>query len=116
MSGKSKVISSSKPAFAKGGTHQGGWAMVGEQGPELAFMPPARIYSAPQTQSMLGSTAALESALARVAELEERLVVLMEAYVQRDVKTGDRIAAGVEAQVQAVALGGARARPIGVPA
>jgi phage-related minor tail protein len=42
------------PAFAEGGTHAGGWALVGEDGPELAFMPPAHIYTAPQTQTLLG--------------------------------------------------------------
>lgn len=61
------------PAFANGGTHAGGWAMVGEHGPELAYMPPARIYTAPQTSAMLGgSTQQLEALvtelLARIAE------------------------------------------------
>ncbi|WOI43788.1 hypothetical protein [Acidovorax sp. BLS4] len=41
------------PAFAAGGDHLGGWAVVGEQGPELAYMPPARIYTASDTRSML---------------------------------------------------------------
>jgi DNA-binding FrmR family transcriptional regulator len=41
------------PAFAKGGDHQGGWAMVGEDGPELAYMPPARIYNATQTRQLM---------------------------------------------------------------
>ncbi|MFZ2309596.1 MAG: hypothetical protein WAW73_19630 [Rhodoferax sp.] len=40
------------PHFAGGGVHAGGWAMVGERGPELAYMPPARIYNAADTQSM----------------------------------------------------------------
>lgn len=42
------------PAFAEGGTHSGGWAMVGERGPELAYMPPSHIYNAPDTDSILG--------------------------------------------------------------
>jgi hypothetical protein len=41
------------PAFRNGGTHAGGWAMVGEAGPELAYMPPARIYSNGDTRQML---------------------------------------------------------------
>jgi len=41
------------PAFAAGGYHSGGWAMVGEKGPELAYLPPARIYTAPDTSSIL---------------------------------------------------------------
>lgn len=40
------------PAFARGGDHRGGWAMVGEEGPELAYLPPARIYSASATRGM----------------------------------------------------------------
>lgn len=41
------------PAFAGGGWHAGGWAMVGENGPELAHMPPAQIYTAANTRAML---------------------------------------------------------------
>ena len=44
------------PAFADGGWHSGGWAMVGERGPELAYMPPAQIYTAPQTSALLTRT------------------------------------------------------------
>lgn len=44
------------PAFADGGGHGGGWAMVGERGPELAYLPPARIYTASDTRSMLNSS------------------------------------------------------------
>ncbi|WP_197919311.1 phage tail length tape measure family protein [Thiosulfatihalobacter marinus] len=49
------VVLGTIPAFASGGVHGGGWAMVGERGPELAYMPPARVYSAPQTRDMLSS-------------------------------------------------------------
>ncbi|MCG7598897.1 hypothetical protein MHM84_03800 [Halomonas sp. McH1-25] len=41
------------PGFASGGLHTGGWRLVGEQGPELEYTPPSRIYSASQTSSML---------------------------------------------------------------
>ncbi len=41
------------PAFEKGGDHRGGWAVVGETGPELAYMPPARIYNASQTRQLM---------------------------------------------------------------
>lgn len=41
------------PAFADGGFHAGGWALVGERGPELAYMPPAQIYTAQQSARML---------------------------------------------------------------
>ena len=43
------------PAFAKGGQHKGGWALVGEEGPELVnFSAPGRVYTAAETQAMLG--------------------------------------------------------------
>lgn len=42
------------PAFAKGGKHKGGWALVGEEGPELVnFSNPGRVYTAAETQGML---------------------------------------------------------------
>lgn len=50
------------PAFADGGTHAGGWALVGEKGPELAYMPPSRIYTAAQTASIRGAMDAGDSA------------------------------------------------------
>ena len=39
--------------FAKGGFHMGGVRLVGEQGPELEFTGPSRIYSAQKTKAML---------------------------------------------------------------
>lgn len=42
------------PHFAKGGLHKGGWALVGEEGPELVnFSQPGRVYTASETQAML---------------------------------------------------------------
>src|SRR5699024_3290390 len=42
------------PAFAKGGRHRGGWALVGEEGPELVnFTNPGRVYTAAQTRAAL---------------------------------------------------------------
>lgn len=52
------------PAFASGGSHAGGWAMVGERGPELAYMPPARIYTASDTRAMIGAGGASNGDLA----------------------------------------------------
>ncbi|GHD02308.1 hypothetical protein GCM10007320_61440 [Pseudorhodoferax aquiterrae] len=56
------------PAFAAGGAHSGGWAMVGEQGPELAYMPPARIYTASQSAGMLGDVQGLQDEMRRMRE------------------------------------------------
>jgi tape measure domain-containing protein len=48
------ILSSFIP-FAAGGYHSGGWALVGEDGPELAnFSNPARIYKASDTKAMIG--------------------------------------------------------------
>ena len=57
------------PAYAKGGLHEGGWALVGEEGPELVnFSSPGRVYTAKETQSMLaGREQAPEGALTALA-------------------------------------------------
>ena len=41
------------PAFASGGSHQGGWRIVGEHGPELEATGAARYWTAGQTRNML---------------------------------------------------------------
>lgn len=41
------------PSYASGGDHPGGWAMVGENGPELRNMGPSRIYSNADSKSLL---------------------------------------------------------------
>jgi len=41
------------PAFANGGNHAGGWAWVGERGPELVNLPPARVFTASQSSQMV---------------------------------------------------------------
>lgn len=44
----------SMPSFADGGLAAPGWAMVGEEGPELVnFSQPGRVYTADETRSML---------------------------------------------------------------
>ncbi|KQP39680.1 hypothetical protein [Pseudorhodoferax sp. Leaf274] len=47
------------PAFANGGAHAGGWAMVGERGPELAYLPPAQVFTAGASAGALGDFAAM---------------------------------------------------------
>lgn len=58
----------SLPAFADGGVHEGGWAMVGERGPELAYMPPARIYDADTSRAMLGGGPDMVGAISKLAD------------------------------------------------
>jgi hypothetical protein len=41
------------PHYAAGGSHGGGWAMVGESGPEIAYMPPSRIYSNADSKTLV---------------------------------------------------------------
>lgn len=46
------------PHFAKGGLARKGWAVVGEEGPELVnFTDPGRVYTAAETQAMLAGRA-----------------------------------------------------------
>lgn len=70
----------------------------------------------PESAAGAQSSQALQSEVVELRSEVSRLVSLMEAYVPRDVANGDRIAAGVEAQAQASALNGSRAKPIGVAA
>ncbi|HLS01127.1 MAG TPA: M23 family metallopeptidase, partial [Beutenbergiaceae bacterium] len=45
------------PAFAKGGLAKKGWALVGEEGPELVnFSAPGRVYTAEETRKALAGT------------------------------------------------------------
>lgn len=53
------------PRFMNGGTHSGGWAMVGENGPELAYLPPSQIFNAGDTRQMLRGDSAGEIAALR---------------------------------------------------
>lgn len=45
------------PTYAAGGDHAGGWAIVGEQGPELANLGPSRVYSHNNSRTLLDTTA-----------------------------------------------------------
>ena len=59
----SKVL----PGFAEGGTHTGGWRIVGENGPELEYTAPSHIFSNSQSQSLLN----LDELVAEVQALRE---------------------------------------------
>lgn len=52
--GSSGGLLSMIPAFETGGLHAGGLRLVGERGPELEVTGPSRIFSASQTQQILG--------------------------------------------------------------
>lgn len=63
------------PAYADGGFHAGGWALVGERGPELAYMPPSHIYTAPQTRELMsgGGNEGWQYVASELAKTNERL-------------------------------------------
>ena len=46
--------------FKSGGHHAGGWAVVGENGPELINSGPARIYSNADSRRMLGGMSGVD--------------------------------------------------------
>jgi hypothetical protein len=96
------------PHYAAGAdSHPGGWAMVGERGPELAHLPAqTRVYTAQDTQRMMGGdntssesaaeqrrTTAEVGRLIRVqAVANNALIERMGALVQSSERMGDRLA------------------------
>lgn len=76
------------PAYANGGNHPGGWALVGEQGPELVNMPSATVYTNANSKSMLDNTALV----AEVRALRAEVVSLRESAssIDRSTKNFDR--------------------------
>ena len=61
--------------YARGGYASSGWAMVGEQGPELVdFQSPGRVYTAQQTQSAFaGATANMAELVQEVKRLNQEV-------------------------------------------
>jgi len=57
------------PRFASGGAHAGGWRIVGEQGPELEYTAPSRIYSNAQSKGLLDLSELLAAINALRADL-----------------------------------------------
>jgi hypothetical protein len=70
------VDANNLPRFAGGGWHDGGWAMVGEQGPELAYMPPARIYNAGDTAAMVRGDGGYAELVTEVRALRAEVIAL----------------------------------------
>lgn len=75
------------PAFAKGGDHSGGWRMVGENGPELEYTGPSRIYSASQSSSMLNN----DDLKAEVSGLRNEMRQALYAIAKSTGKTADQL-------------------------
>lgn len=73
------------PAYARGGMHAGGLAIVGEEGPELVNMGPSRVWNASQTRDMLSNRELVEEIRALRSE-----VARLAAYNrQTTINTGD---------------------------
>jgi TP901 family phage tail tape measure protein len=73
------------PAYARGGMHSGGLAIVGEEGPELVNMGPSRVYTASQTRDMLSNRELVEEIKALRSEVSR-----LAAYNrQTTINTGD---------------------------
>lgn len=53
---QSRTVTVQPKRYAMGGVHEGGWRVVGEQGPELEYTPPSRIFSASKTDAMLDTS------------------------------------------------------------
>jgi len=58
------------PKFASGGSHSGGWRMVGENGPELEYTGPSQVFSNSRSREMLDNRAV-------VAELQSMKPMLV---------------------------------------
>lgn len=72
-------------AFADGGLHSGGWRLVGERGPEIEAVGPARYWDASTTQRMLsgaGQSGGYDAgAAAYIAGLQEQLKAQTTAFL-----------------------------------
>ena len=74
-------VNSNYPAFAKGGTHTGGPAVIAENAPELVA--PSRIYNGSQTRAMLDNSGVVRELQRVRAELAE-----MKAHARRAAEAG----------------------------
>lgn len=104
-----KGVTSNVPHFAAGGYHAGGWAMVGEEGPELAYFgSQARIYTAQQSTNMLSNDAVVAELRAlreEVTQLRAQQTEETRAVINSNAAVQGRAA---EAIVNGVAAAGER--------
>lgn len=94
------------PAFAKGGFHTGGPALVGENGPELINTGPARIWNASQTSNMLNSGGDLVSAVNELAVRLDNIsyeVRAVAAHTNKTYKLLDRAAQNEDGSISVTA-------------
>lgn len=74
------------PAFANGGMHSGGLALVGERGPELVNMGPSRVFNAGQTRDMMqgDDRKSNEDLRKEMAEMKEYMRELVKLTVKQE--------------------------------
>jgi hypothetical protein len=79
--------------FAAGGSHPGGWRVVGERGPELEYTPPSRIYSNADSRQMLSQAdPALLTEVKNLKAEVQGLTRVLAAYASRDLDQGEATA------------------------
>lgn len=71
------------PAFASGGQHEGGWRIVGENGPELEKTGASRIFSNPQSKSLLN----MDELIAEIKSLRSDVRAGQEAIANNTLRT-----------------------------
>lgn len=75
------------PAFAAGGMHSGGLRVVGENGPELEYTGPSRIFNAGQTSSMLDNS----DQIAELRALRDEMKGYLWSISKSTLRTADRL-------------------------
>lgn len=75
------------PAFATGGMHSGGLRLVGENGPELEYTGPSRIFNAGQTSSMLDNS----DQIAELRTLRDEMKGYLWSISKSTLRTADRL-------------------------
>jgi len=75
------------PAFAAGGMHSGGLRLVGENGPELEYTGPSRIFNAGQTSSMLDNS----DQIAELRALRDEMKGYLWSISKSTLRTADRL-------------------------
>lgn len=66
------------PGYATGGQHSGGWRLVGENGPEIEYTGPSRIFNAGDTRNMLAGRADNSELIAELRALRAEVARLRE--------------------------------------
>lgn len=75
------------PAFATGGMHAGGLRLVGENGPELEYTGPSRIFNAGQTSNMLDNS----DQIAEMRLLRDEMKGYLWSISKSTLRTADRL-------------------------